>query len=332
MDKNEKDFEIQRINSLIATLEHSRLRIEEELQQLKEEHSILNNEVDGDDDEVLPDLIVLRGETRTLTQRTYKYNKLIVEEGANLVIRGSARKWCIVHCENEVIINGTITGNGIPIGSMLIESITPSGMDLSHIFNNTARGGNGGMGGPAHHWNNKRAEGGTGAAGTELYGGGGGGAGATLSRRTNRPAAYPGGNANGQAGGVPGQLGYAYGGDGGNPNRFGNGMLLYIHGESFEGRGGVINLRGKDGENGRNGDNGSYQRNGWFSTGAGGGGGGAPGVLIVESKTIGKYPRVNLEGGTGGSGGAGGSGSRPPGQAGRNGDDGEGGYVDWIIG
>lgn len=329
---------IYRVDSLIQKITSEKELLEQHLSDLIEERDLVveDENLFSERSEALPELIVKKGETRSIVQRTYRFSRLVVEKGGTLKIRGSANMWCIVHCEREVKIYGEIIGNGLPIGQTPIEATTPSGFFLSHSFNNRARGGNGGIGGPAHHWNNRRAQGGRGARGTESYGGGGGGgAGATLSRRTNRPAAYPGGDAAGQAGGHPGQLGSASGGDGGRQNRFGNGSLLYIHCESFDGKNATINLEGVDGQNGQNGDRGSYQRNGWFSTGAGGGGGGAPGgdggVLVVEAKSVLNYPNMLLSGGKGGAGGNGGSGSWPPGQDGRNGENGESGYVDWII-
>jgi hypothetical protein len=335
MNKDELEHEISRLEAVKDSLLREHNMITEAVKDLDEELDLYRS-VDISVSEQIsnyPDLIVASGQTKSLVQRTHKFNRLIVESGGKLIVKGSARKWFIIHCENEVIINGEIAGNGIPFGSQPIESTCPSGLTISHSFFNSARGGHGGDGGPSRSRAGHRAQGGKGENGTQNYGGGGGGGASATCDNINNHRAFRGGNANGQIGGQPGEYGRGYGGDGGRSNRFGNGMLLYIHGTSFDGTNGVISLKGKRGDRGS--DAGGGHNSSRCMRGGGGGGGGTPGgdggVLIVETETLIEYPHVVVKGGKGGERGKGGKYSSPMGQNGRDGDNGEDGYVDWLT-
>lgn len=303
-----------------------------------------NAEIEIENPDSLPDLIVKRGNTKRLNPRTHRFRNVKIEEGATLKILGNSRQWCIIHCEEEFICSGQIVGRGMPFGSSEINAVTPSNFNLSYSYPTIAMGGRGGNGGDSisrtrNDRNGRTANGGNGAPGTLQYGGGGGGgAAAQFCQMCRRAEVDAGDHAIDYIGGYGGNAGHqaGKGGDGRRANRNRNGALLYIYAKNFDGEGGRVNLRGIDGEGGGDGGRSGEDTYSRSKSGNGGGGGGAPGgdggVLIVETgNLINKFSRVNINPGNGGPPGSPGNGRGNPGSPGRPGDDGEDGYEDWVI-
>jgi hypothetical protein len=281
-----------------------------------------NDEEGGFDSETIvaeeEDLIVKNGEHKLIYPRQYKYKNILIESGGELVVHERSRKWLCLLATGDFTLSGSIVYRHFFDETGMINFTASDGVMLSHKFD-APEGGNGGAGG-----NHQSATGGAGAAGTRLDGGGGGG-----GAWWEVGLGFQNGTA--AVGWSGSQSGYD-GGDGGRQQRFLHGGLVYMSvAGSFRGKGGLVDVSGRDGVSGNGGQNG-WSATGSFGAAGGGGGGGSPGgnggvVKIKAKKIVGDDPTFRMDGGKAGNGGRGGDYNGRPGN---DGTAGVAGFVDYL--
>ena len=280
------------------------------------------------------DLIVRAGEVKVLPAKTHKFRKIYVQDKGTLVIPQGSSRWSIWWAEDDVHINGKVTGQGFARKNGKISSRTPDNKTVSYEFSHLAVGGTGGAGGVSQvtAGNVGSAGGGLGAVGTKDYGGGGGSGGGVF-RAFRQPSRV---GSPGQAAvdwrGAPPALTYGVtsGTDGKKTDLYSNGALLLIRSGGEISGDGVFNFQGDDGGDGKNGMPGKPLRYDNYSIGHGGGGGGAPGgeggYIILVADTFTHQFELRLDGGKGGKGG-----TVRGNSSGENGDFGGFGSIDEIL-
>lgn len=284
-------------------------------------------------EELLPDLVVESGETKTISPRvSHVYENIIIKPNGILFIESNSNQWCILTAKQSIIIDGDINYRNFKKSDTPFVYKFPSGKSIEHTFSNQSLGGTGGNGGYSRG-GSTISEGGRGAFGTKDYGGGGGSCGGAIIQGPQSRGGSRGSDAIDWRGAPPatnGGFGQA-GGNGGKQLPHPNGGLLFLSAVKFGGTG-KITLKGNNGVDGTRGSVGPEDgpRGEWGSSGGGGGApGGDGGRCIIVYKELLSEPSIDVRGGIGGQGG-GVTGNINNATSGTRGDDGTTGYYDYI--
>lgn len=295
---------------------------------------LLSNIVKSQTNQLIPSLILAPGETRELSTQRWEFSKVIIPIGATLRITPGSSGYLHLVVRDTFKLQGKIIAREFSSEERQEIINVPGQSPLIIELINSNKGGTGGYGAQAGG-----NPGGSGALGNTNYGGGGGSGSGKLQQGV-KPyiIKYKGISAiDFRGANSPGFCG-AMGGNGAKRGDYSNGGIAYfeVYG-TFDGTGGLIDVRGNDGTHGAPGGYGTSPSSSYgCSTGGGGGGGGAPGgqggwvVLYVKGNII-EYPIPITNGGNGGKGGEG-KGKASPGTSGTNGENGKAGRFIFFQG
>lgn len=255
------------------------------------------------------DLVVRSGEVRRLPARTHRFRDIQIEEGGTLALVEGSNRWLILWAEGDVNIAGRIVAQGFRAQGQTVTDRTPDNREISHSFENTALGGNGGLGGTSNY-QGRSLPGGRGASGTPDWGGGGGSGGGLYMMGPASRLTEPGRDAIDWQAAPASAYGTASTGSGARADTRRNGAPVMIYaGGKMSLAGAVIDLRGRNGAAGSPSPANCPPFPGG-NRGGTGGGGGAPGgdggqLILVADSFIGLDSAQTLvDGGTGGPGGS----------------------------
>jgi hypothetical protein len=275
----------------------------------------------------LDDLIVAAGETLELPARTYRFRNIWIERGATLSLLEGSNRWLLLWADGDIKIEGQIIGRAFRGQGQTVTDRTPDNRRISHSYENTSVGGNGGLGGAAQYHGQSRA-GGRGATGTTLWGGGGGSGGGLYMFGAASRLTEPGRDAVDWQAAPASPYGTESNGHGARTVGRNNGAPILLRaGGIMRLAGGSVDLRGRDGEPGQRAAGtcpGGFPGGNRGGTGGGGGGpGGDGGQLILIAANFEGLDRFTprVDGGAGGPGGGtactfGGATAGTPGQKG----------------
>jgi hypothetical protein len=276
-----------------------------------------------------PELMLQPGETRSIPARRWVFSRVSIPIGAVLEVEQGSGEVMQFIVLGDFDLQGSIVARGWSSEEVTHRLTMPDGRFLDVSFQNRNRGGNGGDGALA-----AGALGGRGARGSVDYGGGGGGGGAWASDRQGKPGNVNGASAQDERG-APRVIAWCGvgGANGATRDPFANGGVIYLEVNGrFNGAGGQIDLRGKDGVAGASGPRASrYDTN--CAAGSGGAGGGAPGgqggvVVGYIAGPAAAYPTLRMQGGAGGPPGT----TAPEATTALEGQPGRAGWVQWNPG
>lgn len=252
----------------------------------------------------LPELVIAPGDTLSLPAQRYEYARVVIGEGATLVVAAGGDALHLV-VRGPMRLAGTIRAKGFSSQERQVALAVPGRPPQMLGYRNANRGGAGGDGGAAAGVN-----GGRGAQASDDIGGGGGSGGGRFADATG-VRRYPGRDATDNRGAQGGPNCGGRGGNAGERPTAGNGGIVFleVHGD-FDGSGGRIDVSGSPGGRGGDGERDRFPSSSYgCQGGAGGGGGGGPGgqggfVVGYVAGTVAGYPQTVTIGGQGGEGGA----------------------------
>ena len=257
----------------------------------------------------LEDLVVAAGETRPLPARTYRFRNIRIERGATLSLLEGSNRWLLLWADGDIIIEGQIVGRGFRAHGQTTTDRTPDNRQVSHSYENSSVGGNGGLGGAAQYHGQSRA-GGRGATGTTLWGGGGGSGGGLYMFGAASRLTEPGRDAVDWQAAPASPYGTESNGHGARTVGRSNGAPVLLRaGGTMRLTGGSVDLRGRDGEPGERAKGtcpGGFPGGNRGGTGGGGGGPGGDGgqlvLIAADFEGLSEFT-ARVDGGAGGPGG-----------------------------